>query len=711
MDKLPTEILAQVADNVDLATLRCWTLTARRYSTIIGKELYRKALAIDKDLGWPYHLTRATLLNRVTGAFRVLLRETDPGVINGTNIDVEKLPGEYDFALVFPIFEYPEPYEGYSPPRTTLLHIACQLCDEDMLAVILSKKNIGLAVRDTCGWTPLHLAAWSGRDSVLQLLLNAGTTVNLRGKAAFSIHIPPEYAFSTPLQTAVAREYQSSTQILLRASAELKEDQQRTLIIAAQKGNSVILELLLEFNPDKEFITKALVWAARVENLECVKLLVDAGADPREGLMHAAGSNQVKNLRFLLDLSGDLRKYHGKGSIMCQLGGPEAAKMILDRFPGLSASIIPKPRKGTPLEALYVTIYGLKGRKGTGSMTAAEEIAMLLIEDGCLIRDPQPQTSNYPDPTTKNVLFEAARWGQVHVIKALLRRKPSLLAHESPRGVPPLFFAVESMSEDKFECFKLLVEHGCDFHKTGQFGRTLMDHMYSASTERNHIGHIPFEQNASITKFLIDAGYQFDPCSDGEAALIKALRSWNDASAMVLMDAGANIYAMPYGGLSPLQHDAGLSTLQLSAENGCFESMSRLLQVADLGRLLPNNQENTLLHLTVHNFLTQYYNVNGVHKMIAHMLLGEMDVPVCDLVMAGADLTRLEDLAQSSWIKVIRKLCSEGIVDPGARDRHGSTAFEGIVQRFPEEIDQTLRDKAGAKWPQPIRGSMFASAF
>jgi ankyrin repeat protein len=710
MDKIPAEILTQVADNVDFATLRCWMLTAHRYNTIASKELYRKALAIDRDLGWPYHLTRAALLNRVTNAFQVLLRETDLDFINKATIDVQKNLREYNFALLFPIFQYVEPYEGYSPPQTTLLHIACQLCNEDVLAELLFKTNMGAAISDTCGWTPLHLAAWSGRDSVIRLLLEAGAQVNIRGSPTLSVHISPEYASSTPLQAAVAREHISSTKILLDASAELKSNQQLTLTVAAGKGNLAIMKLLLECNPDKDFMTKALFSAARVENVECVKLLVNAGADPRGGLMHATASNQVKNLRFLLDLAGDLREYEGRNLIMCHLGGPEVTKMTLDDFPGLAASIIPQQRQGTPLEALYMNTYGIKGREETMS-TAAEETAVLLVKDGCLIRDPETQTSNYRAPSTTNVLLQAARWGHPRVIKELLRRKPSLLAQNDPQSPLPLFCAVESMSKNKLECFKLLEQHGCDIHKTGQFGTLLMDHMYVSSSERQTERQIPFEQNASITKYLIDAGYSFDPCSDGEAALIKALRGRNDESAMVLMDAGANIYAMPYGGQPSLRYDGDLSTLQHAAKSGCFKSMSRLLQAVDLDRLLPNNHDNTLLHLAVHNSLTEYYDVDGYHRMIAHILLGEVGVPVRDLVSAGDDLTRLEILVKGGWIKVIRKLCIEGIVDPGSRDRLGSTAFEGIVKRFPEAINQTLRDKANEKWLPPIRHSMFTPAF
>ena len=89
-----------------------------------------------------------------------------------------KLPTDYEFALVFPIFRHPARDTEYSPPRTTILHIACQLCHEDLLALILSQKNVGLSIRDTCGWSPLHLAAWSGRDSAMQLLIDDGVKVN-----------------------------------------------------------------------------------------------------------------------------------------------------------------------------------------------------------------------------------------------------------------------------------------------------------------------------------------------------------------------------------------------------------------------------------------------------------------------------------------------------------------------------------------------------
>jgi hypothetical protein len=110
--------------------------------------------------------------------------------------------------------------------------------------------------------------------------------------------------------------------------------------------------------------------------------------------------------------------------------------------------------------------------------------------------------------------------------------------------------------------------------------------------------------------------------------------------------------------------------------------MSRLLQVANIDHIPPKNEENTLLHHAVHRALAVHYHVNGFAKMVAHILPGEIEATVGDLVVECDNLTQLEMITQSGWIKVIRKPCREQIVDSGARYRHCKTAFEGIIERY-----------------------------
>jgi len=45
-----------------------------------------------------------------------------------------------------------------APSQITLLHIVCQLCNEDLVALILYRENIDPLPLNVCGWTPLCLA-------------------------------------------------------------------------------------------------------------------------------------------------------------------------------------------------------------------------------------------------------------------------------------------------------------------------------------------------------------------------------------------------------------------------------------------------------------------------------------------------------------------------------------------------------------------------
>ena len=91
--------------------------------------------------------------------------------------------------------------------------------------------------KDKDGWTPLHLAAWNGRDSIVEMLLAADADVDARTNAGW-----------TPLYWAARKGHDSIVEILLAAGADVdarSNDGWTPLHLAAQHGHDSIVEILL----------------------------------------------------------------------------------------------------------------------------------------------------------------------------------------------------------------------------------------------------------------------------------------------------------------------------------------------------------------------------------------------------------------------------------------------------------------------------------
>ncbi|KAL7943868.1 hypothetical protein V8C42DRAFT_91779 [Trichoderma barbatum] len=168
--------------------------------------------------------------------------------------------------------------------------------------------------------------------------------------------------------------------------------------------------------------------------------------------------------------------------------------MILASAPGLSAVVHPGPFHGTPLE----TLCNYARQREPAEL---EGIAMLLIEDGCQIREPEPiNEDNDRLSNNRNVLEDAAFGGHTRVIEALLSRKKSLLHIRHREDSSPLLSAAYSASENKLACLKVLVQAGADVHADNILECLYFMSLQVAGTPR------PLLENALVTQFLIDLG-------------------------------------------------------------------------------------------------------------------------------------------------------------------------------------------------------------
>lgn len=201
------------------------------------------------------------------------------------------------------------------------------------------------------GWTKLHQAGYSNLRRLAQLLLDAGARTDLSARGDGG----------TPLVVALFWGHREVVDVLgleprnLRVGAGLgRLDLIRELVGTPQAGahrgfyrpHGGFPAWTASDDP-QEVLDEALVWAAKSDRVEALRLLVELGArldaDPYRGtaLTWAAANGRVAAIRALLDLGADPNARgtfggptHGEGvtalHLAAQGGHLEAAQTLLD---------------------------------------------------------------------------------------------------------------------------------------------------------------------------------------------------------------------------------------------------------------------------------------------------------------------------------------------------------------------------------------------
>jgi len=261
----------------------------------------------------------------------------------------------------------------------------------------LIAKRYNVNTQDDVNWTPLHRALFMGHKEIVKLLIANGANVNAKNNIGV-----------IPIMLAVMRDYNDIVELLIKNGA------QKTIYVAAAQGDVESVKAFLKKDPNlinapaSNDGWSALHWAAYMNRLDVIKVLIENGADVniRERIYNvtplhrAVCKGHLDAAKFLIDKGADVKiKFKNGGTMLHSPGTFETAKLLIDN----GADVNAKDDHGiTPLHSIAVkdnlnTVQKVLFEKNGGTVNtyktdfekyqdAAEkvttEIAELLIKNG-----------------------------------------------------------------------------------------------------------------------------------------------------------------------------------------------------------------------------------------------------------------------------------------------------------------------------------------
>ena len=181
------------------------------------------------------------------------------------------------------------------------LHMSARHGHLDITKLLMKAGSDLEAATSPSGYTPLHNAAEKGHLGEMSALIKAGAKINRRTSSAIGM---------TALYLAAQEGKLDAVKLLLRAKADPSlttvDHPSTPLSIAAENGHSeIVREMIQQFGIERcggeNGGELALARATRFQHVDCMRLLMDAGAvDTNSALFTAAFYSCEKAVKFLL---------------------------------------------------------------------------------------------------------------------------------------------------------------------------------------------------------------------------------------------------------------------------------------------------------------------------------------------------------------------------------------------------------------------------
>ncbi|RDW59843.1 hypothetical protein BP6252_12930 [Coleophoma cylindrospora] len=222
----------------------------------------------------------------------------------------------------------------------TLFHVASESSLITVLGDLLARE-VPLQIADSDGWRATHYAARGGHEKVMQMLVEAKcdlTATTANGQ--------------TVLEIAASWGHLKVVQLLLDLSEATIGGQNSilptALYAAAERGQVAVLEFFITkgayVNAQSGQFGNALQAAASSRSVECVKLLIDAGAESGpygNALQAAAARGSAECVKLLIDTGAEVNaqswRYGNALQAAASSRSAECVKLLIDGGAEVSA--------------------------------------------------------------------------------------------------------------------------------------------------------------------------------------------------------------------------------------------------------------------------------------------------------------------------------------------------------------------------------------
>jgi ankyrin repeat protein len=370
---------------------------------------------------------------------------------------------------------------------TTVLHWAVYHNDEDLIRLLL-RRGADVTARNDYGATPLSQATIIGNPYVIKRLLDADADPNEKGADD-----------QTPIMIIARTDNIEAAEVLLKAGADVNAVEkwrgQTALMWAAAQKQPEMVGFLLEHGADPDAQSMPNNWERQVTAEPRMKVLPAGGLTP---LLYAAREGCAECIRLLIEAGADINKADPESVtplLMATLNAKwDSAKQLIE-----SGALLDKwdfygrnPLYGA---VDYSTIpHGGRPDRLSGDLTTPLEIIEMILERG---GNPNLQLKLFPPyralgadrgadgllRTGVTPLFRAARGADIPAMKLLLEHG-ALVDLPQENDVTPLIVAAGYRAsaidtrgrfrneEESFAATSLLLEYGADVNAREDFGQT-----------------------------------------------------------------------------------------------------------------------------------------------------------------------------------------------------------------------------------------------
>jgi ankyrin repeat protein len=378
---------------------------------------------------------------------------------------------------------------------TTALHWAVYYDDVKLVEALL-KRKADVNARNEFGATPLSQAAIIGNAKVIELLLKAGADPNERGADD-----------QTALMIIARTPLVDAARVLVKAGADVNAVEkwrgQTALMWAAAQKQPEMLQFLIDNGADVDAQSLPNNWERQVSAEPRMKILPAGGLTP---LLYAAREGCTECVRLLIEAGADLNKTDPENVSPLVMAGLNAKWDSMKLLIEAGADVNKWDYYGrNPLYMVvdYSTLpHGGRADRLSGDLATPLEIAELLLAKGANVNMQlklfPPYRALGPDRgadgllrTGATPLFRAARGGDVPMT-ALLLKHGALVDLPQENEITPLIvasgfrasaidtrgrFRTEQQAHD---VVKLLLEAGADVNYQEEGGQTAV---FAAATQ------------------------------------------------------------------------------------------------------------------------------------------------------------------------------------------------------------------------------------